>query len=133
MNKKTELGRVVLLVNDYDEAFDFYEKNLGCKKFFDLTDKKGLRYLHIGFNSESSAGIWFLKAKTDEEKERVGNQTSGQPVFVLYTDSFDDHLEKLLENEVSIVREPEITEEYMLLNFSDLYGNVITLVQLINT
>ena len=103
MNMKTELGRVVLLVNDYDEAFDFYEKNLG------------------------------YKAKTDEEKERVGNQTSGQPVFVLYTDSFDDHLEKLLENEVSIVREPEITEEYMLLNFSDLYGNVITLVQLVNT
>ncbi|HMQ68300.1 MAG TPA: VOC family protein [Ignavibacteria bacterium] len=128
----TKLGRVVILVKDYDEAFEFYEKNLGCKKFFDLTDDRGLRYLHVGFNSESSAGIWFLKAITDEEKERVGNQTSGQPVFVLYTDSFDDHLETLINNEVKIVREPEITEEYMLLNFLDLYGNVITLVQLIN-
>lgn len=129
---KTELGRVVILVNDYDEAFKFYEKNLGCKKFFDLTDNRGLRYLHVGFNSDSSAGIWFLKANTEEEKEKVGNQTSGQPVFVLYTDSFDDLLETLIENEVTIVREPEITEEYMLLNFLDLYGNVIVLVQLIN-
>ena len=129
---KTELGRLVLLVNDYDEAFEFYQKNLGCKKFFDLTDNRGLRYLHVGFNSESSAGIWFLKAESDEEKERVGNQTSGQPVFVLYTDTFDDHLETLIKNEVTIVREPEITDEYMLLNFLDLYGNVIVLVQLIN-
>ncbi|MCB0728771.1 MAG: VOC family protein [Ignavibacteriae bacterium] len=129
---KTKLGRVVILVKDYDEAFEFYEKNLGCKKFFDLTDDRGLRYLHVGFNSESSAGIWFLKAQTDEELERVGNQTSGQPVFVLYTDSFDDHLETFINNEVKIVREPEITEEYMLLNFLDLYGNVITLVQLLN-
>ena len=130
---KTELGRLVLLVNDYDEAFEFYQKNLGCKKFFDLIDSRGLRYLHVGFHSESSAGIWFLKAESEEEKERVGNQTSGQPVFVIYTDAFDEHLETLIKNEVTIVREPEITEEYMLLSFLDLYGNVIVLVQLINT
>ena len=68
---KTELGRAVLLVDDFDEAFKFYEENLGCKKFFDLIDDKGRRYLHIGFNSESSAGLWFIKAETDEEKKLV--------------------------------------------------------------
>ena len=52
-------------------------------------------------------------------------------MFVLYTDSFDDQLEKFIENKVEIVREPEITDEYMSLNFLDLYGNVIVLVQLI--
>jgi predicted enzyme related to lactoylglutathione lyase len=127
---RTELGRIVILVNDYDEAFKFYEENLGCKKFFDLTDRRDLRYLHIGFNSESTAGIWFLLAETDEEKKRVGNQTAGQPVFVLYTDSFQKIFEKFLENKVKILRDPEVTQEYMSLNFLDLYGNEIVLVQL---
>ncbi|MBK8549717.1 MAG: VOC family protein [Ignavibacteria bacterium] len=130
---KTEFGRIVILVNDYDEAFDFYEKNLGCKKFFDLTDERGLRYLHVGFNSESNGGIWFLKAETEEQKGRVGNQTSGQPVFVLYTDSFEELMEKLIQNKVNIIREPEVTPDSMSLNFLDLYGNEIVLVQLIKT
>ena len=128
---KTELGRLVILVNDYDEAFKFYEENLGCKKFFDLTDERGLRYLHVGFNSESIAGIWFLKAETDEQKDRVGNQTAGQPVFALYTDSFEELLETLRKNKVKITKEPEVSSDSMSLNFLDLYGNEIVLVQLI--
>ena len=128
---KTELGRIVILVNDYDEAFKFYEENLGCKKFFDLTDRKNLRYMHVGFNSESTAGIWFLLAETEEQKKRVGNQTAGQPAFVLYTDSFEKLLNKFLENGVKILRDPEVTSEFMSLNFLDLYGNEIVLVQLI--
>lgn len=129
---KTELGRIVILVNDYDEAFKFYEENLGCKKFFDLTDERNLRYLHIGFHSESTAGIWFLKAETEEQKNLVGKQTADQPVFVLYTDSFQELFEKFLENKVKILRDPEVTQEYMSLNFLDLYGNEIVLVQLAN-
>ncbi len=129
---KTELGRIVILVNDYDEAFKFYEENLGCKKFFDLTDERNLRYLHIGFHSESTAGIWFLKAETEEQKNLVGKQTADQPVFVLYTDSFQELFEKFLENKVKILRDPEVTQEYMSLSFLDLYGNEIVLVQLAN-
>ncbi|MDQ3021497.1 MAG: VOC family protein [Bacteroidota bacterium] len=127
---KTELGRVVILVNDYDEAFKFYEENFGCKKFFDLTDKAGKRFLHISFDSDSVGGIWFLKAETEEENKRVGDQTGGQPVFVLYTDSFNDQLGKLNENNVKIVKGPEITNEYCSLNLLDLYGNEIVIVQM---
>lgn len=130
---KTELGRIVIIVDDYDEAFNFYEKNLGCKKFFDLTDERGLRYLHVGFNSENIGGIWFVKADTDEQKKRVGNQTAGQPVFVLYTDSFESLMEKLIQNKVEIIRKPEITDDSMSLSIRDLYGNEIVLVQLIKT
>lgn len=127
---KTELGRIVILVNDYDEAFKFYEENFGCRKFFDLTDNNGQRFLHLSFCPDSPAGLWFLIAETEEQKKRVGNQTGGQPVFILYTDSFEEQLEKLNQNEVKIVRGPEMTNEHMSLNFLDLYGNEIVLVQL---
>lgn len=127
---KTELGRIVILVNNYDEAFKFYEENFGCRKFFDLTDDSGQRFLHISFGSDSNAGLWFLLADTDEQKKSVGFQTGGLPLFVLYTDSFEEQLEKLNQNGVKIVRGPEMTNEYMSLNFLDLYGNEIVLVQL---
>lgn len=127
---KTELGRVVILVNDYDEAFKFYEENLGCKKFFDLTDELGRRYLHIGFNSESTAGVWFLKAETEEQRKHVGNQTAGEPVFVLYTDVLEELAQKFIENNVKVTKPPEVTEDSISLNFLDLYGNEIVLVQL---
>lgn len=129
---KTELGRVVILVNDYDEAFKFYEENLGCKKFFDLTDEKGQRYLHISFDSESKTGIWFLKAETEDQKTRVGNQTGGTPVFVLYTDSLEELMNNLISHEVKIARGPEISDDSVSLNFFDLYGNEIVIVQMRN-
>jgi len=129
---KTELGRVVILVNDYDEAFKFYEQNLGCKKFFDLTDDKGQRYLHIGFDSESRAGLWFLKADTEEQRSRVGSQTGGMPVFVLYTDSLEEIMNNLISNEAKIVRGPEIAEDSASINILDLYGNEIVIVQLMS-
>jgi len=34
---KNYLGRIVLLVKDYDEATNFYETNFGFKKMFDTT------------------------------------------------------------------------------------------------
>jgi predicted enzyme related to lactoylglutathione lyase len=126
---KTELGRVVILVNDYDEAFKFYKENFGCKKFFDLNDETGQRFLHICFDSESPGGLWFLEASTEEEKKRVGNQTGGQPVFVLYTDSIDEQIENLNRNGVKITRGPEITEEFISMSMLDLYGNEIVIVQ----
>ena len=126
---KIELGRIVILVNDYDEAFKFYEENFGCKKFFDLTDDTGQRFLHISFGSENNAGIWFLKAETEEQKSIVGNQTGGQPAFVLYTDSFDLLIEKLIRNQIKTTKETEVTDEYISLSILDLYGNEIVIVE----
>lgn len=127
---KTQLGRIVILVKDYDEAFEFYEKNLGCKKFFDLTDDNGQRFLHISFDSESPTGIWFIKAETDEQKKCIGRQTAGMPVFVLYTDSFDEFVNRLIVNNITILREAEESNDSVSLSFLDLYGNEIVLVQL---
>jgi len=123
------LGRIILLVNDYDEAFEFYERALLCKKFFDITEK-GQRFLHISLNANDKAGIWFLKAETDEQKLRVGNQTSGQPVFVIYTDSLEEYYNHLVNENVRIVRKPVDIPEYKFFHFLDLYGNEIVMVEM---
>ncbi len=128
---KTDLGRVVILVNDYDEAFEFYKENFNCKKFFDITQQDGKRYLHISFGGETRSGLWFVQAETEEQKSRVGNQTAGMPLLVLYTDSLEEMTESLTEKGVKFKAEPLITDDYMSVHVYDLYGNEIIIVQLL--
>lgn len=130
---KVDLGRSVILVKDYDEAFEFYKDNFGCKKFFDITNDDGERFLHICFDSETRAGVWFLKAETDEQQNAVGRQTGGLPVLVLYTDDFDVLNEIISDNGIEYKTKPEITDEYKSVSVYDLYGNEIVIVQLLTT
>lgn len=125
---KMQIGRIVILVKDYEEAYRFYNEALGCTKLFDTTTDDGQRFLHIGFSEGDSIGIWFLKAG-GKEVSRVGNQTAG-PLMVIYTDQLEEVYIRLKQKNVSIKSEPVITPEYKFLHFLDLYGNEIVLVEL---
>lgn len=125
-------GRIVILVNDYDEAYEFYERVLLCKKFFDI-EENGQRFLHIGLNATDKSGLWFLKADSKEQKNLVGKQTGGMPLFVVYTDSIDDFYSHLLNQEVVITKEPAEKEDSKYFQFLDLYGNEIVMVEMKTT
>ena len=127
---KIGLGRMVLLVKEFEEALKFYQDNLACVKLYDTINEIGKRFLHIGFHKNNNVGLWFLKAETEEQLSRVGNQTGGTPAFVIYTDGLDKIYERLKANKVKIVKEPVESEEFSFLHFLDLYGNEIVLVQL---
>ena len=124
------LGRVIILVHDYDEAFAFYEKSFGFKKIVDYTTQSGQRFLHIGADSKNETGIWFLKADTQEQRSHVGNQTSGQPTLVIYTSSLETLHRNLERQGVQIKVEPAVTRDYKFFHCYDLYGNEIIVVQL---
>lgn len=128
-NTYITFGRIIILVNDYDEAFKFYERTLNCKKFFDLNEN-GERFLHISLNSNDKTGIRLIKAETEEQKARVGNQTGGLPLFALYTNSLDEFYNHLIAQEVTIIKEPFEKEESKYFHFLDLYGNEIVLVEI---
>lgn len=129
--KKTtlNLGRVVILVKDYDEALKFYQDVLDCHIIFDQTTTEG-RFLHIGFGKKDSAGIWLLKAEGEVQMKLIGNQTGGQPAMVIYTDGFEDTYGKLQRRKVEIIRKPEQNSDFRYTQFADLYGNKIVLVEL---
>ncbi|AYB32157.1 bleomycin resistance protein [Chryseolinea soli] len=127
---KISLGRMVILVEDYDEALLFYKNVLNARVLHDDITPHGQRYLHIGFDEADTSGIWFLKAENPREQSRVGKQTDGQPAFVLYTESLDVVYKRLLEHAVQIVKEPVVMADYQFLHFRDLYGNEIIVVQM---
>ncbi|MDN5216689.1 VOC family protein [Fulvivirgaceae bacterium BMA12] len=127
---KIELGRVVILVENYDLALDFYQKALGCHIIFDQTTPEGKRYVHVGFKKKDTTGLWFLKAETEEELKQVGHQTLGQPMMVLYTNDLEKVYQRLKDNQVKISKQPVVSPGYKFLHFLDLYGNEIIMVEM---
>ena len=125
----TKLGRAVILVDNYDQAFDFYERNFFCKKLFDITNAQGQRFLHVAF-SHGDMGVWFLKADTPLQGKLVGNQTGGQPTLVIYTNDIDELYEHVKSNGVTITEQLVSNSESKFFHCLDLYGNRLTIVEL---
>jgi len=129
MKTKNYLGRLIILVHDYDKASEFYEKNFGFRKIFDETTG-GRRFLHLGTDPLDTFGIWFIRAEGADQTARVGNQTNGQPVMVIYTTSLVEQYEQLEKNGVTVSVKPVLTADYKFLHCLDLYGNEIVVVEL---
>ena len=127
---KNYLGRTILLVNDYEKAASFYQDNFGFIKIYDLTTDVGQRFLHMGTDPFEGIGIWFVKADSKQQKDRVGNQTGGQPTMVIYTTSLEALFQKLKSNQVKIKVEPVLTPEYKFFHCFDLYGNEIVVAEI---
>jgi len=127
---KNYLGRIVLLVEDYEQSASFYEVNFGFKRMFDVTTDVGQRFLHLGREPLDSLGIWFLKADTKKQRERIGNQTGEQPTMVIYTTDIEALYERLLNNKVKLKTEIVKTPEYAFFHCYDMDGNEIIVSEL---
>ena len=128
-----KFGRTIILVDDYDKAFDFYSLNFFCKKIYDAVSEDGSRYLHVAFNDADTTGIWFLMADTTDQKNKLGKQTAGQPTIVLYTDQSEALYNHLLSNGVTIIEQFVSAPTSKFFHCLDLYGNRITVVELLQS
>jgi len=126
----TRLGRTIVLVDDYDKAFEFYERNFFCKKIFDETSPSGQRLLHIAFSNDDKIGIWLLKAEGENQKNLLGKQTGGQPTLVIYTSDVEALYYHVQGNGVRIIEPLATARESKFFHCLDLYGNRLTVVEL---
>jgi predicted enzyme related to lactoylglutathione lyase len=125
----SNLGRIVILIEDYDQALQFYSEKLGFEKIVDI-DAGERRYLHIRLPGQGNTGIWLMKAESDAERARIGNQTAGQPCMVFYTDDFNSTYNELVRKDVRFVKAPREEAGATFAHFVDLYGNEIIMVHL---
>jgi predicted enzyme related to lactoylglutathione lyase len=130
MQIKNHIGRIIILVSNYEDALKFYQLNFDCKVLVDYTTAEGQRFLHVGFDGASATGIWFLKTDTTVPDNRVGNQTNGEPTFVMYTNALNTLYQKLVKNNVTIKQAPLFTGDYSFFHCNDLFGNGIIVVEL---
>src|SRR5687767_9496570 len=127
MNQR--LGHLTLVVEDYDDAIDFYIKKLRFTLVEDtkLSDTK--RWVIVKPNGSGDAGLLLAKAANEEQKSRIGNQTGGRVFLFLYTDDFQGDYQNLSDNNIKIVRQPTKERWGMVAVFEDLYGNLWDLIE----
>jgi len=127
MNQR--IAHIALVVNDYDEAIQFYTEKLSFRVVEDTRMSETKRWVIIAPRGSGACHLLLAKAANDEQRSRVGNQTGGRVFLFLYTDDFKRDYENLKAQGVTIVREP-VHEAYgTVAVFADLYGNLWDLIE----
>lgn len=123
------LAHIALLVNDYDEAINFYTQTL----YFTLVEDKVMsstkRWVMIAPPGSTGTTLLLAKAANEEQQSKVGNQTGGRVFLFLYTDDIERDYKNLIDKKVKIVRDLENQPHGKVLVFADLYGNLWDLIE----
>lgn len=127
---KQSLVHIALIVNDYDEALDFYTNVLD----FDLIEdtyqpEQDKRWVVVSPRNSNGATILLAKASKLIQKDFIGNQSGGRVFLFLGTDDFYRDYNNLVSKGVEFVREPKVADYGTVAVFKDLYGNLWDLVQ----
>jgi len=123
------IAHIALLVNDYDEAIEFYTQKLDFQVLEDkkLSDQK--RWVILAPIGAKECCLLLAKAANEQQSTCVGNQTGGRVFLFLFTDDFWRDYEKLISRDIKIVRQPQDSEYGTVAVFEDLYGNMWDLIE----
>ncbi len=121
---KQQIVQIALVVNDYDEAINFFTEKLNFNLIEDTVLSETKRWVRVAPPGSSGFCLLLAKAANEEQKSRVGNQTGGRVFLFLHTDDFWSDYKSMKEKGIEFVREP--AEEYWgtVAVFKDLYGNL---------
>jgi len=127
---KQSIGHIALVVNDYDEAIEFYTQKLNFELLEDSYQaEQDKRWVLIAPPGSEGVSLLLAKATSPEQLASVGNQTGGRVFLFLNTDDFWRDHKQMTENGVKFVREPMEQEYGTVAVFADLYGNLWDLIQ----
>ena len=126
---KQRIAHIALVVADYDEAIAFYTQKLHFDLIEDTVLNDTKRWVLVAPKGSLGFSLLLAKAINKEQLDRVGNQTGGRIFLFLDTDNFERDYQKLLDNQVEIIREPIVEPYGKVAVFSDIYGNLWDLIQ----
>ncbi|MCD6661705.1 MAG: VOC family protein [Lentimicrobium sp.] len=123
------IAHIALLVEDYDDAINFYTRKLDFKLLEDnkLSDNK--RWVILAPEGAKECCLLLAKAANKQQIEIVGNQTGGRVFLFLYTDDFWRDYEKMKFRGIKFIRAPQNFEYGTVAVFEDLYGNMWDLIE----
>jgi uncharacterized glyoxalase superfamily protein PhnB len=126
---KQQLVNVAIVVDNYDDAIEFYTKKL----HFDLIEDTQLsptkRWVLVAPKNSEGCRLLLAQASNEEQESRVGNQTGGRVFLFLHTDDFERDYQNLKEHNIKIIRERVEETWGTVVVFEDLYGNKWDLIE----
>ena len=124
------IGRVALVVSDYDEAIAFYSGALGFDLIEDTDLGSGKRWVLVRPPGEGGTCLLLARAANPEQAARVGDQTGGRVFLFLHTDDFWRDYKLMQAGGVRFLEEPRQEPYGTVVVFEDLYGNKWDLLEL---
>ena len=130
---KQSIVHIALVVQDYDEALDFYLNKLNFTLIEDTYQpEQDKRWVVVAPPGSSGTTLLLARASKPEQEPFIGNQTGGRVFLFLNTDDFWRDYNAMRAKGIQFVREPKQAEYGMVAVFKDLYGNLWDLLQLID-
>jgi uncharacterized glyoxalase superfamily protein PhnB len=126
---KQNIAAISLVVDDYDEAIQFYRQKLNFSLIEDTPLSETKRWVLVAPPGSDGCRLLLAKAGTDEQKSRVGNQTGGRVFLFLHTDDITRDYENMIGQDIEFVRKPTSEPYGTVAVFKDLYGNLWDLIQ----
>lgn len=126
---KQHIAHIALVVDDYDEAIQFYTKKLNFILKEDTVLSETKRWVIVSPPGSGNCSLLLAKAATEEQKTRVGNQTGGRVFLFLHTDDLQRDYKNMKAQDIVFVREPAIEPYGTVAVFKDLYSNLWDLIE----
>lgn len=126
---KQSIAHIALVVKDYDEAIEFYTKQLDFQLLEDTKLSDDKRWVMIAPPGAKECCLLLAKAANEKQMASIGNQTGGRVFLFLFTDDFWRDYHKMVERNIHFVHPPKQEEYGMVAVFEDLYGNLWDLIE----
>lgn len=127
---KQSLIHLALVVEDYDDALEFYTEKLHFEIIEDTYQpEQDKRWVVIAPPGSQGATLLLAKASKEKQYPFIGNQAGGRVFLFLGTDDFWRDYNEMVQKGIEFVREPKTQDYGTVAVFKDLYGNLWDLVE----
>ena len=125
-----QIGNIALVVENYDDAIEFYTQKLQFTLVEDTDLGGGKRWVQVAPPNSNGTNLLLAQASTESQTHAIGNQTGGRVFLFLQTNDFWRDYESMKAKGVMFNEEPRVEEYGTVVVFQDLYGNKWDLLQL---
>ncbi len=127
---KQSIAHIALIVEDYDEALDFYTNKLHFALIEDTYQpEQDKRWVVVAPPNSIGTTLLLARASKPEQQAFIGNQSGGRVFLFLSTDDFRRDYNDMVEQGIEFVRDPKTADYGTVAVFKDLYGNLWDLVE----
>lgn len=124
-----KLAAVALVVDDYDEAIEFFTRALRFQLVEDTPMGGGKRWVLVAPGSAIGSALLLAKAVNPQQQAAVGNQSGGRVFLFLHTQDFWGDYAHMQAHGVQFTEEPRHEPYGTVVVFLDLYGNKWDLIE----
>ena len=121
---------IALVVEDYDEAINFYVNKLKFELIKDTYQvQQNKRWVVVSPPGSNGVTLLLARASKPEQKAVVGDQTGGRVFLFLATDDIWRDYKRMVLEGITFTRQPQPQDYGTVAVFEDLYGNLWDLIE----